>query len=60
MFVEEGALLWTLGWKTEGGESGLINATGAAGIEFLGCFNYMNGGDKTAPGGSLALPACRV
>jgi hypothetical protein len=45
----QGAVLWSLGWKTEGGESGLMNISNSPGVEFIGCFNYMNGGFKTAP-----------
>jgi len=38
-YISPGALLWALGWKTEGGESGLFNATRAAAVEIVGAFN---------------------
>lgn len=48
-YVSPGALFWALGWKTEGGEAGLFNATRAAGVEIVGAFNYANGSNKSAP-----------
>lgn len=51
--VKEGAVLWSLGWKTEGGESGMMNITKAAAVEFVGAFNYMNGKHKSRPAISI-------